>query len=155
MVIEFVNSLSNWFSAVLNWELCVLQELWFGVLWCSSVITWEWRKMKYLPTVFQETSCHVLAHWILALHASCYHFCFLTSKITLWEAPFPWCLTAHGRARIWNQCFFFLWLLWIFIVAHGLSLVAASSGFSCCGVWALGCTSSIVVAPELSCPVCM
>ena len=108
-----------------------------------------------VATVYQETSCHVLANWILVLHARCYYFCFTTSKITLWEVPFTWCLTVHGRARIWNQFFYFLGLLWIFIVAHRLSLVAASSGFSCCGAWALGHTSSIVVAPELSCPMCM
>ena len=34
---------------------------------------------------------------------------------------------------------------------HGLSLVAASSGFSYCGAWALGVQASVVVARGLSC----
>ena len=58
--------------------------------------------------------------------------------------------------------FFFLiyfWLRWVFVAARGLSLVVASgaysslwcAGFSCCGAWALGMRSSVVVARGLSC----
>ena len=60
--------------------------------------------------------------------------------------------------------FIYFWLLWVFVVAPGLSLVAASGdyssfcvtrashcgGFSCCGAWALGLRASVVVARELS-----
>ena len=54
--------------------------------------------------------------------------------------------------------FFFFGLCWVFVVACGLSLVAASggdsllwcSGFSCCGARALGAWASVVVACGLS-----
>ena len=60
--------------------------------------------------------------------------------------------------------FFFFWLCWVLIAARGLSLVAASggyslccgawashcSGFSCCGARALGAQASVVVAHGLS-----
>ena len=55
------------------------------------------------------------------------------------------------------------WLHWVFIAAHGLSLVVASggyssggvqashcSGFSCCGVRALGVRASVAVARGFS-----
>ena len=58
--------------------------------------------------------------------------------------------------------FFYFWLHWVFIAAHGLSLVAASratlcggarashcSGFSCCRARALGTQTSVVVARRL------
>ena len=38
---------------------------------------------------------------------------------------------------------------WVFIAAHGLSLVVASGGFSCCGSRALGSRASVVVARAL------
>ena len=52
----------------------------------------------------------------------------------------------------------FFWLRWVFVAACGLSLVAASrgysllwcGGFSCCGAWALGAWASVVVAHRLS-----
>ena len=66
-------------------------------------------------------------------------------------------------------CFFFinlfiyLWLCWVLVAAHGLSLVAASGGYSslrcagfslrcllCCGAQALGARASVVVACRLS-----
>ena len=59
--------------------------------------------------------------------------------------------------------FIYFWLCWVFVAAHGLSLmrragftlqcsVRAShcSGFSCCGVWALRARASVVVAHGLS-----
>ena len=59
--------------------------------------------------------------------------------------------------------FIYFWLHWVFIAAHGLSLVVVSrdyyllwcvasycSGFSCCGTWALGAWASVVVAPGFS-----
>ena len=55
--------------------------------------------------------------------------------------------------------FFFFWLRWVFVAAHGLSLVAASggysscsarashcSGFSCCRAQAVGVRASVVAA---------
>ena len=56
---------------------------------------------------------------------------------------------------------YYSWLRWVFIAARGLSLVAASggysssqasrcSGFSCCGAPALGTWASVVVARGLS-----
>ena len=58
----------------------------------------------------------------------------------------------------------YFWLHWVFVAAHGLSLVAASggyfslwcmashcSGFSCCGAQALSARASVVVAHWLSC----
>ena len=57
-------------------------------------------------------------------------------------------------------CLFYFWLCWVFVAAHGLSLVAASlrcgarasncGGFSCCGARALGAQASVVVAHGLS-----
>ena len=41
---------------------------------------------------------------------------------------------------------YYFWLRWVFVAAHGLSLVAASGGFSCCRAWALGVRASVVVA---------
>ena len=61
-----------------------------------------------------------------------------------------------------NELFmFYFWLHWVFIAACGLSLVAASGGysllrashcggFSCCGARALGTQASVVVAHGLS-----
>ena len=59
--------------------------------------------------------------------------------------------------------FSYFWLCWVFIAAHGLSLVAASGGysslrcagfscggFSCCRAWALGAQASVAVARGLS-----
>ena len=59
--------------------------------------------------------------------------------------------------------FIYFWLRWVFIAARGLSLVAASrgysllqytgfslDGFSCCGAWALGARASVAVACGLS-----
>ena len=60
--------------------------------------------------------------------------------------------------------FFFFWLHWVFVAAHGPSLVAASrgyylvvvrgllicGGFSCCGARDLGMRASVVVARGLS-----
>ena len=50
--------------------------------------------------------------------------------------------------------FLFFWLHWVFVAVHGLSLVAASggysswrcAGFSCCRAWALGVWASVVAA---------
>ena len=55
--------------------------------------------------------------------------------------------------------FFNFWLLWVFVAARGLSLVAVSggysslqcAGFSCCRAWALGTQASVVVALRLRC----
>ena len=58
--------------------------------------------------------------------------------------------------------FIYLWLRWVFVAAHGLSLVAARAtlrcgvwashcgGFSCCGARAPGAWASVVVAHGLS-----
>ena len=59
--------------------------------------------------------------------------------------------------------FIYFWLRWVFVAAHGLSLVVVSgatlycgarashcSGFSCCRAWALGAWASAVVARGLS-----
>ena len=54
--------------------------------------------------------------------------------------------------------FIYFWLRWVFVAAHGLSLVAASRGylslpcvgFSCCRARALGARASGVVACGLS-----
>ena len=60
--------------------------------------------------------------------------------------------------------FIYFWLCWVFVAARGLSLVAASGGYSLlryagfslpwllsCGARALGTRASVVVAHELSC----
>ena len=60
--------------------------------------------------------------------------------------------------------FIYFWLCWVFAAARGLSLVAASGGysslqrtkpshcggFSCCGAWALAAQASVVVTRGLS-----
>ena len=41
----------------------------------------------------------------------------------------------------------FIYLLlaaWVFVAAHGLSLVAASGGYSSCGAWASHAVASLV-----------
>ena len=57
----------------------------------------------------------------------------------------------------------YFWLHWVFVAARGLSLVAASGGysslwcagfshcsdFSCCGAQALGAQASVIVARGL------
>ena len=60
----------------------------------------------------------------------------------------------------WNPCalFLYLWLCWVFVAGHGLSLVAASGEYSldtACGLssfstWVLEHTGSAAVAPGLS-----
>ena len=62
-----------------------------------------------------------------------------------------------------NFIYFYFWLCWDFVAARGLSLVAASGGYSLLrctgfslwwllllGVWALGTWASVVVARGLS-----
>ena len=54
--------------------------------------------------------------------------------------------------------FIYFWLCWVIVAVRGLSLVAASRGysslwcgsFSCCGAQALGTWASVVVAHGLS-----
>ena len=46
-------------------------------------------------------------------------------------------------------CFYFE-LCWVLVAVRGLSLVAASRGFFCCGAPALGMRASVVVARGLS-----
>ena len=46
--------------------------------------------------------------------------------------------------------FIYFWLLWVFVAVHGLSLAAASRGFSCCRAQALGTRASVAVARNLS-----
>ena len=51
---------------------------------------------------------------------------------------------------IFIYLFIYFWLRWVFVAVRGLSLVAASGGFSCCGARALGAWASVVVARGLS-----
>ena len=65
------------------------------------------------------------------------------------------------RQFILFYLFIYLWLRWVFVAARGLSLVAASGGYSllrCAGfsarwllfvAWALGAGASVVVARGL------
>ena len=61
-----------------------------------------------------------------------------------------------------KKIFIYFWLHWVFVAAHGLSLVVVSGGypslqctashcggFSSCGAWALGTWASVVVALRL------
>ena len=62
-----------------------------------------------------------------------------------------------------KDLFIYFWLHWVLVAAYGLSLVAASRGysslqcvaFSCggfsCGAWAPGAWASVIVAHRLSC----
>ena len=85
-----------------------------------------------------------------------------------------WTLKGQGHTYIYIYFFlntfiyfiyfyFYFWLHWVFVAVCGLSLVAASKGysllqcagfslggFSCCGAWALGTRASVVVARGLS-----
>ena len=49
-----------------------------------------------------------------------------------------------------NLFIYYFWLRWVFVAVRGLSLVAVSGGFSCCGAQALGAQASVVVARGLS-----
>ena len=60
---------------------------------------------------------------------------------------------------LFKICFLiYFWLRWVFLAAHGLSLIAVTggcsslqcAGFSCCGAWVLGVWASVVVARGLS-----
>ena len=44
-------------------------------------------------------------------------------------------------------------LHWVFLAALGLSLLAASEGYSGCGVWASPCSGSLVAEHRLICSV--
>ena len=72
-----------------------------------------------------------------------------------WDAllgcPFPGPLARESRISFLflKYLFIYFWLHWVFVAAHGLSLVAGAtlrcgvqashcSGFSCCRAWALG-----------------
>ena len=79
-----------------------------------------------------------------------------------------WCLQIYWPPLVsmvvkpayeeWMGFFFLFWLQWVFVAARGLSLVAASggysllqcAGFSCCGARALGVLASAVAACGLS-----
>ena len=58
--------------------------------------------------------------------------------------------------NIYFYLFYFFWLHWVFVAAHGLSLVAASGGYSslwCVGFslrWLLIAVASLVVEHGLS-----
>ena len=52
-----------------------------------------------------------------------------------------------------KKLFIYFWLHRVFIAAHGLSLVAETSGLFCCRARALWHTGSVVVVLGLSCPV--
>ena len=55
-----------------------------------------------------------------------------THKVTLTLLPI--------RVCVFLLVFFFVfWLHWVFVAAHGLSLVAASGGYSSCGARASHC----------------
>ena len=54
-----------------------------------------------------------------------------------------------GLLNTFIHSFIYLWLRWVFVAARGLSLAAASGGFSCCGAGALGVRASVVVARGL------
>ena len=79
--------------------------------------------------------------------------------------------TGRKRKEFWFVCcccfkfilFIYFWRYWVFVAAHGLSLVGVSGatlccgarashcgGFSCCGARALGAQASAVAARRLS-----
>ena len=41
-----------------------------------------------------------------------------------------WILVSKQRNQQFSEFFFFFWLYWVFIAARGLSIVAASKGYS-------------------------
>ena len=45
---------------------------------------------------------------------------------------------------------YLFWLCWVFVAAHGLSLIVASRGYSCCRAQALGAWASVVGVCGLS-----
>ena len=63
-----------------------------------------------------------------------------------------------NKLKKYIYLFIYLWLHWVFVAMHRLSLVAASggysslwcAGFSCCGARALGAPASVAVARGLS-----
>ena len=71
--------------------------------------------------------------------------------------------SGHPCLVLFKFIYFYFWLCWVFVAVCGLSLVAASGGYSCCGAWAshcgsfsccgaqaLGARASVVVACGLS-----
>ena len=67
-------------------------------------------------------------------------------------------LSSFFKKKIFIYLFIYFGLHWVFVAAHGLSLVEVSGdysllwcvGFSCCGAWALGVRASVAVAHRLS-----
>ena len=117
--------------------------------------------------IYISPGVHKGPHFFTFLHISSptfvvyYHFgnshSDVWSDISLWFFFFlkPW------LEFFLIHLFIYLWLRWVFVAAHGLSLVAESGGysslrashcggFSCCGAQALGAQASVVVARGLS-----
>ena len=113
---------------------------------------------------FPSITYWFFSHWSALLLLSCVSMCQHESIITH-------ILMGLFLSSIFHSFFFinlfilfiYFWLLWVFIAARGVSLVAASrgycsfrqqafhcGGFSCCGAWALGARASVVVARGLS-----
>ena len=81
-----------------------------------------------------------------------------------WSFPLSVCVPGLYLSSFFffliNLFIIYFWLCWVFVAVHVLSLVAVSggysscccarashcSGFSCCGVWALGARASVLVA---------
>ena len=70
-------------------------------------------------------------------------------------------LTLQAKFTLFLVVFFFSWLCWVLVAAHGLSMVAVSRGCSSCGwaphcggfscaAWTLGTWASVAAAHRLS-----
>ena len=110
----------------------------------------------YRITSFQANVAAAVLLYHLSIHAS---------LCSLWKRKF----SLLSKEKVLDFFFFnifyiiYFWLCWVFIAAHGLSLVwtvgatlhcsvraSHHGGFSCYRTWALGMWSSVVVARRLS-----
>ena len=100
---------------------------WLRSYVCSKLITVAWGKDSIARTDFRT---HVLN---LRIEKHKYkQGLFVRRKWEeneCWEA-IHWCSLQRQGWGLFSFFFFFFWLLWVFIAAHGLSLVAESGGYS-------------------------
>ena len=129
-----------------HWEIFCPLRYFICIQWSPGNVTWSPGITGVFLVYFGE---------VMGNH-TCITYC--PSSEHLWEMM---CEGGKLYKKCWIKWLFFFkffknyfWLRWVFVAARGLSLVAASGGFSLqwlllCGARALGAQASVVVARRL------
>ena len=94
------------------------------VLVAGSVSIVDSHRSSWLPTLFTTSKACGTFQSMYKLHLSC--------SIRVSAFPHSWSGVSRAHDFFLNLfiLFIYFWLWWVFITAHGLSLVAASGGYS-------------------------